>query len=125
MINSILSIVGKFIPDQDKKAELAAQLEKEYTKRMEIQAKIIQKESNLGGWAARWRPMTAIIFVGMLVVHYFMYDVAPWIITVFDINVWTPQDPGYTDGLLETIKFCLGGYIFSRTAEKGVKFWRK
>lgn len=125
IVGSIISIIDKFIPDENKKLEVKTQLEQEITKQMELQADIIKREISQGGLASKWRPYTAITFVAMIVIHYIMYSIVPWVITVFNFNVWIPQDPGYTDGFLELVKFCLGGYIFSRSVEKGITFWRR
>ena len=125
IFSAILPIVNKFFSDKDAANKLALELEREYTKQMEMQHNIIRKEQDMGGFAAKWRPITAMIFVLMIVLHFFMYDVFPWMRTVFDWNIWVPQDPGYTEGLMEVVKLCLGGYIFSRSVEKGIKFWRK
>lgn len=125
MVSEILNLVGRFIPDKNKQAELAAKLETEFTKQMELKADIIRQEQKLGGLASKWRPWTMIAFVGMIVTHWLMYDVAPWAVVVFDLNVYTPQDPGFTDGLLEVVKLGLGGYLAGRSVEKGLAIWRR
>lgn len=118
MINSILSLVNKFIPDKDEANKLAAQLEKEMTKQMELKADIVKAEIKSGGITAKWRPYTMICFVIMVAVHWFLYDVIPYIRTAFDLNFYVPQDPGFTEGLLSLIKIGLMGYIGGRSAEK-------
>ena len=125
IIGAISGIINKLIPDQDLAKKLELELGKEVTKQAEMQKEIIAAEIKQGGITAKWRPYTAICFVLMLVGHWFMYDVTPFIITTFDLNSITPQDPGYTDGLLEVVKICLGGYIFSRSAEKGLSTWKR
>ena len=124
IIGPIIGLISKFVPDSDKQAELAAQLEKEMTKQMELQASVIKQEAQLGGWAAKWRPMTMIAFVMMIIGHWVMYDVVPFIIVVFDIQFWTPQDPGFTTGLLDVVKLGLGGYIGGRSVEKVARIWK-
>jgi len=125
MIGAIIDIVGKFIPDGNKAKEAAVQLEKEYTKQLEMQSDIIKSEIKSGGITAKWRPYTMMAFVTMVVLHWVMYDVVPFIIVTFDINMYYPQDPGFTDGLLDLIKIGLGGYIGARTIEKAVGLWKK
>ena len=125
MIDSILGIINKFIPDKDAAAKAAVALDKEMTKQMELKSGIIRAEIAQGGITSKWRPLTAICFVAMVVIHWFMYDVIPFIVVSFDLNIWTPQDPGFTDGLLSLIKLCLGGYIGSRSLEKIATKWKR
>jgi len=132
IFDSILSIVNKFIPDSKAQEEAKVAIEREltkqeaeYTKQMELQANIIRRESEYSGMLGKWRPITALIFVGMLVVHYLVFTLAPAFVVYFDLNVYIPADPGQSTELMEVIKFCLGGYIFSRSAEKGIRFWKK
>lgn len=132
MIDTILSIVNKFVPDSKAQEEAKVAIERELTKReeqytlqMQEQASIIRREAEYSGLLGKWRPVTSYIFVAMLVIHYIIFTVAPAIVVYFDLNVMIPQDPGQSSELMELIKFCLGGYIFSRSAEKGIRFWKK
>lgn len=125
MFSSILSIINKVIPDKDAANKLAVKMEGEFTKQMTLQASIIQAEIKSGGITSKWRPYTMVAFVMMLVVHWSMYDVFPFIVNIFDLNIYYPQDPGFTDGLLDLIKVGLMGYIGGRSIEKSIKIWRK
>ncbi len=125
MIGSILDIVNKFIPDSKAQEEAKVAIEKEMTKQMELQAGIIRREAEYSGILGKWRPITALVFVAMLVIHYAVFTLAPAFVVYFDLNVYPPQDPGQSVELMEVIKFCLGGYIFSRSAEKSIRFWKK
>lgn len=124
IIDSILGVVNKFIPDPDKAREAAVKLEAEYTKQMELQASIIKTEASQGGISAKWRPWTMIAFVAMVVIHWTMYDVIPFLIVTFNWNLYYPQDPGLTSGLLDVINLGLGGYIGGRTVEKVASIWK-
>lgn len=124
MIDSILNIVNKFVPDADKAKELAVEMERETTKQIEARTSVIKQEMASGGLASKWRPLTALTFVGMVVIHFVMYDIFPWLRSVCDWKIWVPQDPGHTEGLLDLIKICLMGYIGSRSVEKSVSFWK-
>jgi len=124
MIGSILNIINKFIPDEDEARKAAVQLEKEYTKQMEMQASIIQQEASQEGITSKWRPYTMMMFLFMIVVHWIMYDIIPYMRTAFDWDFWTPIDVGFTDGYLELIKLGLGGYIGGRSVEKIARIWK-
>jgi len=69
MISSILDIVNKFIPDSKAQEEAKVAIEREMTKQMELQAGIIRREAEYSGLLGKWRPITALIFVAMLVIH--------------------------------------------------------
>ena len=125
MIDTILSIVNKFVPDAKAQEEAKVAIERELTKQMELQAGIIRREAEYKGILGKWRPITALVFVGMLVLHYLIYTIVPAFIVYFDINAMIPQDPGYSSELMEVIKFCLGGYLMSRSVEKGIRFWKQ
>lgn len=125
MFDSILSIINKFIPDPDKARSLAVDMEREVSKQMELQSEVIKREIDQGGITAKWRPYTMMLFVGMVVAHFIMYDVVPFIRTTFELNFWVPEDPGFTEGLLPLIKLGLGGYIGGRTVEKVAHIWKK
>jgi len=125
MIGDILNLINKFIPDKDQAQKAAIVLEQEMTKQMTAQKEIIKAEINQGGIGAKWRPYTMVAFVSMVVIHFIMYDIFPFIRTTMDLNIHMPSDPGFTEGLLPVIKLGLGGYIGARSAEKIAKIWRK
>lgn len=124
MISDILGIIKKFIPDKDAAAKAAVELESQLTKQMSLQADVIKAEANSGGITAKWRPWTMVVFVAMVVVHFVLYDIVPWCVVTFDLDVITPQDPGFTDGLLDLIKIGIGGYIGGRTVEHCVSLFK-
>ena len=124
MIGSILEIVNKFIPDQESAEKVTLELEKEFSKQLEMKHSIIRAEQENGGIASKWRPWTMLAFLGMVITHWVLYDIVPYVIVVFDINTYTPLDPGFTDGFLDLIKMGLAGYIGGRSMEKMVKTWK-
>lgn len=122
MIGAILGIVNKFIPDQAKRDELKTELTSEMTKQMKMQADIIKAEQQSGSYLTRnWRPLFMVLCGVIIGTHWFIYDIIPYIRTVFGLNFWIPQDPGLSNELWTTIRLGLGGYIGGRTAEKVVK----
>lgn len=122
IVDSILSIVNKFIPDGDKRLEVAAELNREVTKQMELQASIIKREQQSGSWLTRnWRPLFAVMCCAIVGVHWLLYDIVPYLRTVLDLDFWVPLDPGLDPELWTTIRMCLGGYIGSRSLEKVAK----
>jgi len=118
MFDTILSLVSKFIPDKDAAQKAAVSLEQEMTKQMDLRSQVIKAEIDQGGITAKWRPYTMVAFVCMVVIHFVMYDIVPFLIITFDLNVYIPNDPGFTEGLLSLIKIGLMGYIGGRSAEK-------
>ena len=122
IIDSVLNIVNKFIPDGDTRLKIAAEINKEMTEQMKLQSDIIKKEQESGSYLTRnWRPLFMVLCGVIIGSHWIMYDVLPYIRTVLDINIWVPQDPGLDPELWFTIRLGLGGYIGGRTAEKVAK----
>ena len=122
IVDSVLSIVNKFIPDSNKQLEVASELNKELTKQMKLQSDLIKKEQESGSWLTRnWRPLFAVLCCTMIGTHWFLYDVLIYIRTAFDLDFWIPADPGLDPELWTTIRMCLGGYIGSRSLEKIAK----
>lgn len=125
-IGPVLDIINKFVPDKDKQLELRQSLESEYTKQMALQADVIKQETQSESWLTRnWRPITASLFVGMLVLYFIMYTVVPYVIVICDLDLYINQDPGLNDQLIEVIEICLGGYIGGRSVERVAKAIRK
>jgi len=122
MIDSILSIVNKFIPDKDAAHRLAVELEKETTKQMQMQSDIIKAEQKDG--SGKWRPRLMYLCMFMVTAHFAMYEVIPYIRTAFDLNFWTPDAPP-SEHLWSFLKIGVGGYIGSRGVEKSVALFRR
>ena len=122
IIDSILGIVNKFIPDANARIEAAKEIQSEMTKQMKLQSDIIRKEQESGSYLTRnWRPLFMVLCATIIGGHWIMYDVIPYCIVLFNIDVWIPGDPGVPSQLWTTIRLGLGGYIGGRTAEKIVK----
>jgi len=67
---------------------------------------VLEKEVQGESWYQRaWRPFTMVIFVGIIVAHWF--GVAG-----------THLDPAIQEWLYKVIQLGLGGYVFGRSAEK-------
>jgi hypothetical protein len=115
MIDAILDIVNKFIPDKDEAMKLAREMEGEVTKRMEMKSDIIKAE--LANGSGVWRVRLMYICMGIVSCHFFMYDIIPYIRTVFNLDFFVPQAPSSTE-LWTFLKVGVGGYIGSRGVEK-------
>lgn len=103
-------IVGNLFPDPEAKARAEAEVLKGLlTHQNEIEtaaAKIIQTEAASSHWlAANWRPLTMLVFVGLIVARWFGWAA-----------------PGLTEGeyikLWSIVEFGLGGYVVGRSVEK-------
>lgn len=122
IIDSILKTVNKFIPDQESRDKLKSELYKQEAEISKLQHDLIKGEQNSDNWITRnWRPLFMALCGGIIGIHWFMYDVLPYVRTIFDFNFWIPQDPGLDPELWTTIRIGIGGYIGGRTAEKIVK----
>lgn len=89
------------------------------TKLLESKTSIITAEAKSEHWVtSAWRPITALMLVFMVFNNYILY---PYL-SMFIDNAPKVDLP---DHLWDLIKICLGGYIASRGAEKGVREWKK
>jgi hypothetical protein len=103
-------IVGNLFPDPQEKAKAEAEAMRQLlSAQSEIQAaasEIVRTEAASQHWlAANWRPLTMLIFVGLIVARWFGWS-APGLSEAEAIKLW---------GIVE---IGLGGYVIGRTAEK-------
>jgi hypothetical protein len=105
-------IVGNLFPDPEAKAKALVEVQTQLlSHQAEIEsaaASIIRQEAASSHWlAANWRPITMLVFVGLIV--------ARWL-------GWTA--PGMTEAeylsVYDLMQLGLGGYVVGRSAEKVV-----
>jgi len=106
----ISKIVGNLFPDPEQKAKAEAEAIKQLLDHQaEIEsaaAKIIQTEAASSHWlAANWRPLTMLVFVGLVVARWFGWAV-PNLAEAEYIKLWS------------IVEFGLGGYVVGRSVEK-------
>ncbi len=110
-IGSIVApIFDRIFPDteaaQKAKHELMLELSKSEQEFQLALSSIIKAEAASSHWlAANWRPITMLVFVGLIVSRWFGYA-APEL-----------SEPEYL-ALWEIVKIGLGGYVGGRTVEK-------
>ncbi len=121
IVDTILSIVNKFIPDKDEANKVAVSLEKEFTKQMELQHSVIQEESKNG--SGKWRVRLMYLCMGIVTAHFIMYELIPYIRTAFDLNFYIEQAPE-SENLWDFLKIGVGGYIGSRGVEKSIAHFK-
>ena len=109
-------IIDKAVPDKDLaqriKAEASEQLINQRNTEFEAAAKIVLAEAQ-GGWLkGNWRPLTMLIFVGLIVAHWFGI---------------TPNNMSEAQvlELYQLVQIGLGGYVLGRSAEKVSENMRK
>ena len=110
------SLIDKIFPDKESQAkakiELMRVIQEGEVEHLKGAAKIISAEGNSDHWlAATWRPITMMIFLGMVVSWWFGYTPE---------NVTEPM----VLELFGLLKLGIGGYIIGRSAEKAVKVWK-
>lgn len=78
----------------------------------ESQAEIIKAEAGGESWLQRnWRPLTMLVFVGLVVAHWLGY-------TAENLS------PAQVSDLMDIVKIGVGGYITSRGVEKSISIWK-
>ena len=122
IFDTILKLVSKVVPDKDAAMKLARDMEVETTKQMKMKSDIIQAETANG--SGKWRVRLMYLCMVMVSLHLIMYDIIPYIRTVFDLNFYTPQAPDSTE-LWSFLKIGVGGYIGSRGVEKSIAHFRR
>lgn len=103
-------IVGSLFPDPTEKAKAEAEAMRQLlSHQAEIEsaaAKIIQTEAASTHWlAANWRPLTMLVFVGLIVARWFGWA-APGLQEAEYLKLWS------------IVEFGLGGYVVGRSVEK-------
>lgn len=103
-------VVGNLFPDPEQKAKAEAEMMTQLlSHQAEIEsaaAKIINTEAASQHWlAANWRPLTMLVFVGLIVARWFGYA-APNLESEEYIKLWS------------IVEFGLGGYVVGRSVEK-------
>lgn len=103
-------IVGSLFPDPAEKAKAEAEAMRQLlAHQSEIEsaaAKIIQTEAASTHWlAANWRPLTMLVFVGLIVARWFGWA-APGLQEAEYLKLWS------------IVEFGLGGYVVGRSVEK-------
>jgi len=103
-------IVGSLFPDPTEKAKAEAEAMRQLlAHQSEIEsaaAKIIQTEASSTHWlAANWRPLTMLVFVGLIVARWFGWA-APGLQEAEYLKLWS------------IVEFGLGGYVVGRSVEK-------
>ena len=117
------SVIERLFPDPEQAATaklklMELQMSGEL-KSLESAASIITAEAQSEHWlVAAWRPITMLVFVFIIANNYIL---APYIDLFFETKVSLELPPQMWD----LLKIGLGGYIFSRGAEKTVKNWKE
>lgn len=122
VIDKGMGIIDKFVPDKDLAATLKAELNQarlnidhtEAIKGMDASMQVILAEAKGGSWIQRnWRPITMLTFV-YIIAHNYIF--AP----IFSLqSLEIPPD------MWALLKIGMGGYIIGRSAERGIKEWKK
>ena len=110
IVNSIVGIVDKFIPDkaeaQKLKAELTMEVLNNKTNELKQAVSVINTEANGHSWLQRnWRPIVMIFFAGLVGAHWLGF---------------TPENLSEKEVtmLLDIVKGGIGGYVLGRSGEK-------
>ena len=103
-------VVGNLFPDPEARAKAEAEVMNQLLRHqgeLEVAAaKIIQTEAASRHWlAANWRPLTMIVFVGLIVARWFGWA-SPNLGEAEYLKLWS------------IVEFGLGGYVVGRSVEK-------
>lgn len=118
VISGVFGVIDQAVEDKDEAARIKAKFqEMAVTGRMreiESAARVIAAEAAGESWLQRsWRPMLMCLF-GVIVAN--NYVIAPLFGAA---RAEIPPD------MWDLLKLGVGGYVIGRSAEKGVKTWRR
>jgi len=119
IIDNILGIIKKVVPDANEALRISKELEQEYTKQMSMQHQIIMSENSNG--SGKWRPRLMYLCMFFVSMHFLMYDLIPYIMYAFNIDnpISVLQAPNNTEFWM-FLKIGVGGYIGSRGVENAI-----
>lgn len=115
MIGSLFDLINKFIPDEESTQKAAVELEKEFSKQLEMKHSIIRAEQENG--SGKWRVRLMYLIMSMVLIHFILYDIVPYFIVLLDLNLVTPLPPESAE-LWAFLKIGMGGYLGGRSIEK-------
>ena len=109
LLPTIAKTVEKAVEDKDLAKRIEADIQKELIQNHQSEfhaaAKIVLAEAQ-GSWIkGNWRPVTMLVFVGLICAHWFGF---------------TPDNLSEAEilELMELVQIGLGGYVLGRSAEK-------
>ena len=104
----ITQIVGSLFPDPGEKAKAEAEVMKQLIASQDQIGDIIKTEAASEHWlTANWRPITMLVFVGLIVARWFGVA-APGLTEPEYLKLWSIVEIG------------IGGYVIGRTVEKTI-----
>lgn len=115
-LDSLFGVIDKAVEDKDKAAEIKLALQVKvldiFQTELATARDIIVAEAQGGSWLQRsWRPITMLIFVGLVVAKWLGYT-ADGVSEAIELE------------LLSIIKVGLGGYVIGRSTEKAIEKWK-
>lgn len=104
------ALIDRLFPDKDKadqaKIQLIAMMQNGELQELAARTGVIQAEAASEHWlAATWRPVTMLVFVGLITARWFGWA-APNLSDAEYIKLW------------DIVEFGLGGYVVGRSGEK-------
>jgi len=118
LLGGLFGLIDKAVEDKDQAARIKADLQTQVLsgqlKELEAAASIVVAEAQGESWLQRnWRPLLMCLF-GLIVANNFL------IVPLFG----TPSAAIPPD-MWDLLKLGVGGYVLGRSAEKGIRQWRR
>jgi hypothetical protein len=104
------ALIDRLFPDKEKadqaKIQLISMMQNGELQELAARTGVIQAEANSEHWlAATWRPVTMLVFVGLITARWFGWA-APNLSEAEYLKLWS------------IVEFGLGGYVVGRSGEK-------
>lgn len=126
VLEGVFGIIDKSTLDKDKAAALKADIQlkmmsmdhEEVSKLIEARSQIIVAEIKSGWLTRNWRPTMMMVFIfiifnDMVLLPYLTLFGVPGVKLSLPPEMW------------DLLKIGTGGYVLGRSAEKGIKEWKK
>ena len=122
IIDKVLGVVDKAVPDKDLREKLKAELQREswntVLQESSVRKEIIVSEATGHSWLQRnWRPILMLMFAYMIFHNFVLVPV---------IQAFYPTFPtvAVPDNVWNILALGVGGYILGRSGEKMIALWR-
>lgn len=126
MIDEILKLINKAVPDSSEAAKLEAQIETAYNKALEEATKADKElrlaEMQSDSWLQRsWRPIAALIVFSALFVRFPLYHLLILSVNYFNLNIYLPELEGLPQDFYMMATAFISIYAFGRSKEKQLR----
>jgi hypothetical protein len=124
MLDNILKVIDKWVPDREEAQRLKVEMEKNFNDYSRRDHELRLKEFEHKGFKSWWRPALMTSFGTIVVSYCFLYYIMPALVVYFQIESLEFMDlvePDVNPALWDLVKYSILGIGGMRTVDK----WKK